>query len=90
MNQGHDTAKPLSRAVILGVQLQGVTDAEFASSLEELSRLGKTLGLSLIGRVTQKRTRLAPGVVVGEGAHTGGPRRAGRGTRGGRRARRRG
>jgi GTP-binding protein HflX len=67
MSQGHSTAKPLSRAVILGVQVQGVTDAEFASSLEELSRLGKTLGLELIGRVTQKRTRLAPGVVVGEG-----------------------
>jgi len=79
MSQGHSTAKPLSRAVILGVQVQGVSDAEFASSLEELSRLGKTLGLKLIGRVTQKRTRLAPGVVVGEGKlkelarWTGGP-----------------
>jgi GTP-binding protein HflX len=79
MSQLFDTAKPLSRAVILGVQTQGVTDAEFASSLEELSRLGKTLGLTLIGRVTQKRTRLAPGVVIGEGKlkelarWTGGP-----------------
>ncbi|MBM4384447.1 MAG: GTPase HflX [Deltaproteobacteria bacterium] len=67
MSQLFDTAKPSSRAVILGVQVQGVTDGEFASSLEEISRLGKTLGLEIIGRVTQKRSRLAPGVVVGEG-----------------------
>jgi len=79
MSQGFDTAKPLSRAVILGVQTQAVTDAEFGSSLEEISRLGKTLGLQIIGRVTQKRSRLAPGVVVGEGKlkelarWTGGP-----------------
>ncbi len=79
MSQFFDTAKPLSRAVILGVQTQGVSDAEFESSLEEISRLGKTLGLQLIGRVTQKRSRLAPGVVVGEGKlkdlarWTGGP-----------------
>jgi GTP-binding protein HflX len=79
LSQLFDTAKPLPRAVILGVQLQGVSDAEFESSLEELARLGKTLGLTIVGRVTQKRSRLAPGVVVGEGklkdlAHwTGGP-----------------
>jgi GTP-binding protein HflX len=79
MSQLFDTAKPLSRAVILGVQTQGVTDDEFASSLEEISRLGKTLGLTIIGRVTQKRSRLAPGAVVGEGKlkelsrWTGGP-----------------
>jgi GTP-binding protein HflX len=79
MSQGFDTAKPLSRAVILGVQTQGVTDAEFGSSLEEIARLGKTLGLQIIGRVTQRRSRLAPGVVVGEGKlkelarWTGGP-----------------
>jgi GTP-binding protein HflX len=55
------------RAVILGVQTHDVSDAEFASSLEEIARLGKTLGLAIVGRVTQKRARLAPGVVVGEG-----------------------
>ncbi|HEU4429104.1 MAG TPA: GTPase HflX [Myxococcota bacterium] len=79
MSQLFDTAKPLSRAVILGVQTQGVSDADFASSLEEIARLGKTLGLTIVGRVTQKRARLAPGVVVGEGKlaelarWTGGP-----------------
>jgi GTP-binding protein HflX len=79
MSQLFATAKPSSRAVILGVQTQGVSDAEFASSLEEIARLGKTLGLEIVGRVTQKRARLASGVVVGEGKlrelarWTGGP-----------------
>ena len=79
MPQLFDTAKPLPRAVVLAVHLPESSDAEFASSLEEISRLGKTLGLTIIGRVTQKRSRLAPGAVVGEGKlkelarWTGGP-----------------
>jgi GTP-binding protein HflX len=61
------TAPPRSRAVLLGVQLPGVSDAEHESSLGELARLGKTLGLDVAGRVTQRRDRLAPAAVVGEG-----------------------
>jgi GTP-binding protein HflX len=61
------TAPPRPRAVLLGVQLPGVTDEEFASSLAELGRLAKTLGLDVVGRVTQRRGRLATGAVVGEG-----------------------
>jgi GTP-binding protein HflX len=62
-----DTRAPRPRAVLLGVQLAGVSDADFAASLAELARLGKTLGLEVVGRVTQRRARLAPGAVVGEG-----------------------
>ena len=62
-----DPARPRPRAVLLGVQLSGVSDAELESSLAELSRLGKTLGLDVVGRVTQKRARLATGAVVGDG-----------------------
>jgi GTP-binding protein HflX len=66
-------------AVIVGVQLQGVSDEEFASSLTELERLGKTLGLRAVGRVTQKRRSAGGAHVVGEGKlmelaeYTGGP-----------------
>jgi GTP-binding protein HflX len=69
---------PPARAVLVGVQLPGVTDEEHASSLDELSRLGKTLGLVVVARVTQKRQGLAASAVVGEGkleqlaAYTGG------------------
>lgn len=67
MSEQSSTTRPRARAVILGVQLPGVTEDAFSSSLTELARLGKTLGLVIIGRVTQRRPRLAPGVVVGEG-----------------------
>jgi GTP-binding protein HflX len=61
------TAPPRPRAVLLGVQLPDVSDDEFASSLAELGRLAKTLGLDVVGRVVQRRGRLATGAVVGEG-----------------------
>jgi GTP-binding protein HflX len=73
-----ETARPTPRAVLVGVQLPGVSDADFASSLGELARLAKTLGFAITARVTQRRSRLAPGAVVGEGKlrelarHTGG------------------
>ena len=73
------TAADRPPAVILGVQLPDVADPAFASSLTELERLAETLGLRVIGRVTQKRPSLASGTVVGRGKlrelakFTGGP-----------------
>jgi GTP-binding protein HflX len=49
------------------MQLQGVSDEALASSLDELGRLAKTLGLRVIGRVTQKRRGLGAANVLGEG-----------------------
>jgi len=66
-------------AVLVGVQLQGVSDQALASSLTELERLAKTLGLRVIGRVTQKRRGLGSTNVLGDGKlaelaqFTGGP-----------------
>jgi GTPase len=54
-------------AVVVAVQLPDVGDAELASSIAELERLARTLGLDPVGRVTQRRARLAPVVVIGEG-----------------------
>ncbi|HUS33035.1 MAG TPA: GTPase HflX [Kofleriaceae bacterium] len=53
--------------VVVAVQLPGVTEGELASSIEELERLAKTLGLDPVARITQRRAKLAPGVVLGEG-----------------------
>ncbi len=61
------TAPPHPRAVLLGVQFPNVSDGDFESSLAELGRLAKTLGLEVVGRVTQRRGRLATGAVVGSG-----------------------
>lgn len=69
---------PLPRAIVVSVQLPEVSDAEHDASLRELERLAKTLGLDVVGRLTQKRSALAPVAVVGEGklkelaARTGG------------------
>jgi GTPase len=60
-----DTERP--PAVVVAVQLPGVTDGELASSVEELERLARTLGLDPVGRVIQRRAKLASGVVLGEG-----------------------
>jgi GTP-binding protein HflX len=54
-------------AVVVAVQLPDVGDGELASSIAELERLARTLGLDPVGRVTQRRAHLAPGVVLGEG-----------------------
>ncbi len=55
------------RAAILAVQLPDVDDAAFAASLAELHRLGRTLGVEVVGTVTQKRDALDSAAVVGSG-----------------------
>jgi len=59
------TARP--RAVVVAVQLSGVTDEDHESSLAELERLADTLGLEVVARVTQKRDALASAGVLGDG-----------------------
>lgn len=52
---------------MVAVQLPDADDGAFASSIAELRRLATTLGLEVVGAVTQRRGRLAPGLVLGEG-----------------------
>lgn len=62
-----ETSQPKPRAVLVGVQLPKISDDEHASSLAELARLAKTLGLNVVAEVSQKRTSLAVAAVLGEG-----------------------
>ena len=55
------------RVVLVGVQIDGVSDVEHAAHLAELARLCSTLGWSVVARVTQKRQALSRGNVLGEG-----------------------
>ncbi len=55
------------RAVLVGVQLPGVSDVDHEADLAELGRLVHTLGFEVVGTVTQKRDGLAAGTVLGEG-----------------------
>ena len=61
------TGVPPPKAVLVGVQLPGVTDAEQRSSLVELERLCQTLGFEVVGEVTQKRKGLGAVTLLGEG-----------------------
>lgn len=75
----YTTEKPVVRAVLVGVQLPGVPSEEVSSSLDELSRLAKTLGIETVARLSQPRPSTQAAVVLGEGklrelaALTGGP-----------------
>ena len=60
-----DDARPTG--VVVAVQLPGVDDAELDSSLRELERLATTLGIDVVGHVTQRRGSLAAGKVLGDG-----------------------
>lgn len=62
---GSSSKKP--NAILVSVQLPGVTDLEHRSSLDELTRLVHTLGLNVVATVSQKRKALAGSSVVGEG-----------------------
>jgi len=64
---GSENRGNLPSALLVGVRLPGVDDAEFDASLDELERLVTTLGYRVVGRVVQARPALAPAAVLGEG-----------------------
>ncbi|UZE94539.1 GTPase HflX [Alkalimarinus alittae] len=55
------------RALIVAVQLDNVSDVEFESSIDELGELAKTLGMDVVGQVTQKRSSFDSTAYVGVG-----------------------
>jgi GTP-binding protein HflX len=62
-----ESREPLPAAVLVSVQLPGVSDEDHEADLRELSRLVRTLGHEVVGTVTQRRGSLAPAAVLGEG-----------------------
>ncbi len=55
------------RAVLVGVQLPGITDADHAADLAELGRLVTTLGYETVATLTQRRGGMGSGTVLGKG-----------------------
>lgn len=55
------------RAVLVSVQLPGISDTEHAADLAELGRLVHTLGYDVVATVSQRRDRVASGTVLGSG-----------------------
>jgi GTP-binding protein HflX len=62
-----DAREHRKRAVLVGIQLPGVSDGDHAADLAELGRLAQTLGLDVVATVTQRRDALAAAAVLGEG-----------------------
>jgi GTPase len=60
-------SEALPKAVLVAVQLPGVSDVQHEADVAELSRLVRTLGLEVVGLVTQRRFRLRAGTVLGLG-----------------------
>ncbi|MBC7660848.1 MAG: GTPase HflX [Chitinophagaceae bacterium] len=66
------------KAVLVALQLPGVSDEEHKGSLDELGRLTETLGFEVVGRVSQKRKSASTAAILGSGklkelaAYTGG------------------
>jgi GTPase len=54
-------------AVLVSVQLPGVSDIEHAADLAELGRLVHTLGYEVVATVSQRRDSVAAGTVLGSG-----------------------
>ncbi len=54
------------RAVLVGIQTPDLTEEDLEASLVELRRLAKTLGVQVVGRVTQRRDRV-DAAVLGQG-----------------------
>ncbi len=50
--------EPIPKAVLVGVMTPQVDEASFRAGLTELARLCKTLGLQVVGEVTQRRGHL--------------------------------
>ncbi|MBB2191129.1 GTPase HflX [Gluconacetobacter azotocaptans] len=62
-----ETKKPVPRAILVGIQLDGVDDVAHEASLKELGRLVETLGYEVTGSVSQKRGGIGGLTVLGSG-----------------------
>ncbi|HMY21085.1 MAG TPA: GTPase HflX, partial [Polyangium sp.] len=58
---------PRQKALLISVQLPDVSDEDHAADLAELGRLVTTLGHDVIGTVSQRRSKVSKGAVLGRG-----------------------
>lgn len=61
------TQKKKSKALLVSIKTQHVTEIEAEESLSELERLATTLGLDVVAKERQKRPNTTGATVVGEG-----------------------
>lgn len=64
---GMETKQPTPRAILVGVQMDGVDDTAQDASFKELGRLVATLGYDVAGTLVQKRGGIGGLTVLGKG-----------------------
>ena len=62
-----ETESERPKAVLVAIQRPHETDEEHQANLDELGRLSHTLGLDVVGRISQKRAHPRAGTVLGVG-----------------------
>ena len=67
MTEPSNTNPTQKTAVLFSVQTQGVSDEQNASSLLELRRLVKTMGLQVVATLTQRRPKPDTATILGAG-----------------------
>ncbi|OGQ33577.1 MAG: GTPase HflX [Deltaproteobacteria bacterium RIFCSPHIGHO2_12_FULL_43_9] len=55
------------RCLLVGIQLPSQSDFDHNSSLEELSNLAKTAGVTVVGETSQKLKEISPATFIGKG-----------------------
>ncbi|CAN5899994.1 GTPase HflX [soil metagenome] len=65
--EGVDIIRPVERAILVAVRLADRSDADVASSLDELELLVDTAGGETVERFTQRRDRPDPATFIGSG-----------------------
>jgi GTPase len=68
--EGVDVFRPVERAVLVGVQLPGRSDAVVEAGLDELEALADTAGAEVADRVVQRRRSPDPSTYIGRGKVT--------------------
>lgn len=63
----NETKASVRQALLVGLQLPKVSAKELIGSMDELERLVTTLGLKVVGRISQKRSSSRQALVLGEG-----------------------
>jgi len=62
-----DWTEGIEKALTVGVILPGVSDSDVNNHLDELDLLADTAGAEVVGRVTQRLSRINPSFFVGKG-----------------------
>ncbi|RZA18960.1 MAG: hypothetical protein EOP10_20275, partial [Proteobacteria bacterium] len=63
----YDLTDKKTKAVLVALQLPGISDEEHKGSMAELGRLVETLGFEVVAKLSQKRQSQSTAAILGRG-----------------------